>query len=37
MIVDHWFWKVDKMLEAMEIISNGTKIKLSTFQLEGES
>ena len=37
MIVDHWFWHVDKILESMEIISDATKIKLVTFQLEGES
>ena len=37
MIVDHWFRQVEKILEAMEIISDATKIKLVTFQLEGES
>ena len=37
MIADHWFRKVDKILEAMEIISDTTKIKLATFQLKGES
>ena len=28
---------MEKILEAMEIISNATKIKLVAFQLEGES
>ena len=37
MIVDHWFQQVEKILEAMEIIFDATKIKLATFQLEGES
>ena len=37
MIVDHWFRQVDKILEAMEITSDATKVKLATFQLEGES
>ena len=37
MIADNWFWQVEKILEAMEIISNATKIKLVMFQLEGES
>ena len=29
--------KVEKILEAMEITSDTTKIKLETFQLEGEA
>ena len=37
MIADHWFRQVKKILEAMKIISDATKIKLATFQLEGES
>ena len=37
MIADHWFHQVEKILEAMEITSDATKIKLSVFQLEGES
>ena len=32
-ITDHWFWQVDKILEAMEITSDATKMKLATFQL----
>ena len=37
MMVDHWFRQVERVLKAMEITSNVTKIKLATFQLEGES
>ena len=37
MIVDHWFRQVDKILEAMKITSDATKMNLATFQLEGES
>ena len=36
MEVDNWFRKVGKILEAMEITSNATRIRLATFQLEGE-
>ena len=36
-IADNWFHQVEKILEAMEIISDDTKIKLASFQLEGES
>ena len=37
MVADHWFRQVERVLEAMEITSNVTKIRLVTFQLEGES
>ena len=37
MVVDHWFLQVERVLEAMEIASNATRIRLATFQLEGES
>ena len=33
----HWFQQVRKILEAMEITFDATRIRLSTFQLEGES
>ena len=33
MVVDHWFRQVDKILEAMEITSNATKIRLVAFQV----
>ena len=34
---DHWFMQVEKVLEAMEIASNMTRIRLAAFQLEGEA
>ena len=37
MEADHWFRKVGKILEAMEITSDATRIRLAAFQLEGES
>ena len=37
MEADHWFCKVGKILEAMEITSDATRIRLAAFQLEGES
>ena len=37
MVADHWFMQVEKVLEAMEITSDATKIRLAAFQLEGEA
>ena len=37
MVADHWFMQVEKVLEAMEITSNMTRIRLVAFQLEGEA
>ena len=37
MEVDYWFRQVGKILEAMEITSNATRIRLAAFQLEGKS
>ena len=37
MVADHWFRQIEKILEAMEITFNVTKIRLAAFQLEGES
>ena len=37
MVADHWFMQIEKMLEAMEITSDTTRIRLATFQLEGEA
>ena len=37
MVADHWFRQIEKILEAMEITSFVTKIRLAAFQLEGES
>ena len=34
---DHWFRQVGKILEAKEVTSDATKIKLAAFHLEGES
>ena len=37
MVDDHWFRQVEKVLEAMQITSNATRIRLVAFQPEGES
>ena len=37
MVADHWFMQVDKVLEAMEITSDTTRIRLVVFQIEGEA
>ena len=37
MVADHWFTQVEKVLEAMEITSDTTRIRLAAFQLEGEA
>ena len=37
MVANHWFMQVEKVLEAMEITSVTTKIRLAVFQLEGEA
>ena len=37
MVADHWFMRVEKVLEAMEITSYMTRIRLVAFQLEGEA
>ena len=36
-VQDHWFMQIEKVLEAMEITSNVTRIRLAAFQLEGEA
>ena len=36
MVADHWFMQVEKVLEAMEITSDTTRIRLAAFQLEGD-
>ena len=36
-VADNWFQRVERILEAMEITSNATRIRLAKFQLEGES
>ena len=37
MVADHWFMQVEKVLEAMEITSDTTRIRLAVFKLEGEA
>ena len=36
-VADHWFMQIEKVLEAMEITSDATRIRLAAFQLEGEA
>ena len=37
MVADHWFMQVEKVLEAMEITFDTTRIRLAAFQLKGEA
>ena len=37
MVANHWFMQTEKVLEAMEITSDATRIRLVAFQLEGEA
>ena len=37
MVADHWFMKIENVLEAMEITSDTSRIRLAAFQLEGEA
>ena len=37
MVADHWFRHIERILRAMEITSDTTRITLASFQLEGES
>ena len=37
MVADHWFIKIEKVLKAMEITSDTTRIRLAAFQLESEA
>ena len=37
LVADHWFMQIEKVLEAMEITSDVTRIRLAVFQLEGEA
>ena len=37
MVADHWFMQIENVLEAMEITSDTTRIKLAAFQLEGKA
>ena len=37
MVADHWFCQIERILRAIEITSDATRIMLASFQLEGES
>ena len=37
MVADHWFMQIENVLEAMEITSDMTTIRLAAFQLEGKA
>ena len=37
MVADHWFMQIEKLLEAMEMTSDTTRIRLDAFRLEGEA
>ena len=37
MVADHWFMQIEKVLEAMEITFDATRIRLAGFQLEGKA
>ena len=37
MVADHWFMQIENVLEAMEITSDTTRIRLAAFQLKGEA
>ena len=37
MVADHWFIKIEKVFEAMEITFDTTRIRLAAFQLESEA
>ena len=37
MVADHWFRQIERILWAMEITSDTTRITLASFRLEGES
>ena len=37
MVADHWLMQVEKVMEAMEIAFDTTRIRLAAFQLEGEA
>ena len=36
-VADHWFMQIEKVLEAIKITSDATRIRLTAFQLEGEA
>ena len=36
-VADHWFRQIERILRAMEITSDTTRITLASFKLEGKS
>ena len=36
-VADHWFYQIERILEAMEITSDTTRIRLAIFKLKVES
>ena len=37
MVADHWFMQIEKVLYAMKITSDATRIRLAAFQQEGKA
>ena len=37
MVSDHWFMQTEKVLEAMKITLDATRIRLAAFHLEGKA
>ena len=37
MVANHWFMQIEKVLVAMEIAFDTTRIRLAAFQLESEA
>ena len=37
MVADHWFRQVERVLVAIGITSDATRIRLATFKLDSES
>ena len=37
MVANHWFIRIEKVLEAMEITSDTTRIRLAVFSLKSEA
>ena len=37
MVANHWFMQIEKVLEAMKITSDATRIRLAAFQLKSEA
>ena len=37
MVAEYWFTQIEKVLKAMKITSDATRIRLTAFQLESEA